>query len=92
VSRDIAAIVAMLSVENVFYTITNLDSNSPADKVKIKSIKRRKRLMAPSSDHLSLLNVYREFVGIRDGRQQAQWCQEYLLNFKSIQKAVQICH
>ena len=32
ISHSIAAIVAMLSVENVFYTMTNLDSKNPHDK------------------------------------------------------------
>ena len=48
----------MLSVENDFYTITNLDSKNPHDKLKLKSIKKRKRFTSQHSDHLALLNVF----------------------------------
>lgn len=48
----------MLSVENVFFAFTNLDSNNPSDKLKLKAIKKRKKFMCQSSDHLALLNVY----------------------------------
>lgn len=58
ISSCIAAIVAMLSVENVFYTMTNLDSKNPRDKLKLKAIKKRKRFLSQSSDHLALMNVF----------------------------------
>lgn len=63
-----SAIVAMLSVENVYYTHSNLDSNNPRDKLKIKAIKKRKRFLNPSSDHLSLLSVFEEYK--KSGRNQ----------------------
>ena len=53
VRDSIAAIVAMLSVENVYY-----DTKTDGDKQKQKAIKRRKRLQNQSSDHLALLNVF----------------------------------
>ena len=80
----------MLSVENVYYTFTNLDSNNPRDKLKIKAVKKRKRFLNPSSDHLGLLSVFEEFK--QSGRNQVYFCAEYLLNMKSIQKAVLIQH
>jgi HrpA-like RNA helicase len=84
--RDkVAAIVAMLSVENVFYNFQNLDTNNPRDKLKIKAIKNRKRLLVPNSDHLSLLAVYEEYK--KAGRNANSFCNENLLNAKSIQKA-----
>jgi HrpA-like RNA helicase len=84
--RDkIAAIVAMLSVENVYYTFQNLDSSNPRDKLKIKAIKNRKRFLVPNSDHLSLLAVYEQYK--KAGRNSNSFCNEYLLNGKSIQKA-----
>ena len=53
---QIAAIVAMLSVENIFYQVgNNLNENNPADKLKIKAVKKRKRLLVPHSDHLGML-------------------------------------
>lgn len=69
VSDQIAAIVAMLSVENVFFTLTNLDSTNPRDKIKLKQIKKRKRFMSQNSDHLCLLNIYQEFRKLKNGRQ-----------------------
>ena len=53
VRESIASIVAMLSVENVFY-----DTQTDGDKFKQKAVKRRKRLLNQSSDHLALLNVF----------------------------------
>jgi HrpA-like RNA helicase len=79
----------MLSVENVFYQMTNLDSKNPKDKFKLKAIKKRKRFNSQHSDHLALLNVFTDFLKM-SGRQQAEFCNEYLLNHKSIQKAVLI--
>ena len=66
--HSVCAIVAMLSVENVFYTHSNLDSNDPRDKIKIKKIKKRKKLLHPGSDHLSHLLVFEEFK--KSGRSQ----------------------
>lgn len=91
IAEDVAAIVAMLSVENIFYQMTNLDAKNQKDKLKLKAIKKRKRFSNQHSDHLALLMVLKEFVKI-SGRQQPEFCNEYLLNFKSIQKAVQIWH
>lgn len=87
ISEMICAIVAMLSVENVFYTVTNLDSTNPRDKIKLKQIKKRKRFMSQSSDHLCLLNVFQEFLKFGSGRPQVDFCNEYLINYKSIVKA-----
>ena len=74
----------MLSVENVYYQMTNLDSTNPSDKLKLKAIKKRKRFTSQNSDHLALLNVYTEFNKCKGGRQQVDFCNEYLLNQKSI--------
>ena len=56
IKDSIASIVAMLSVENVYY-----NTASGGDKQKSKAIKRRKRLQNQSSDHLALLNVLQTF-------------------------------
>lgn len=68
VAESISAIVAMLSVENVFFTMTNLDASNPRDKLKLKAIKKRKKFMSQSSDHLALLNVFQGFVQLKSGR------------------------
>lgn len=59
----------MLSVENVFFMITNLDSTNPHDKLKLKSIKKRKKFMSQSSDHIALLNVFQGYMALQNGRQ-----------------------
>lgn len=68
IADQVAAIVAMLSVENVFFTMTNLDSTNPGDKLKLKAIKKRKKFMSQSSDHIALLNVYQGYTQMQGGR------------------------
>ena len=46
ISEEVSAIVSMLSVENVFFTMTNLDSTNPHDKLKLKAIKKRRKFMS----------------------------------------------
>jgi len=74
----------MLSVENVYFTTTNLDSANSRDKIKLKAIKKRKRFLSQNSDHLALLNVYKEYLKCKGGREQSDFCNEYFLNLKSI--------
>lgn len=62
ICEQISAIVAMLSVENVFFTITNLDSSNPHNKLKLKAIKKRRKFMSQSSDHLALFNVFQGYI------------------------------
>ena len=68
----------------------NLDSTNPHDKLKLKAIKKRRKFMSQSSDHLALLNVFQGYIQLQNGRQQAEFCREYLLNQKSIQKSILI--
>lgn len=85
VRDSIAAIVAMLSVENVYY-----DTKTDGDKQKQKAIKRRKHLQNQSSDHLALLNVYQALDSLKTNTEKHNFCHEHLLNIKSLQKAVLI--
>ena len=60
VKDSISTIVAMLSVENIFYgnqtfELSQSSSAQHSEKMKNKAIKNRKRLLNMSSDHLSLL-------------------------------------
>lgn len=80
----IAAIVAMLSVENVFYQAS---SYGEVDKHKAKAIKRRNAILNQSSDHLALLNIFNEFQKLTSTQAKNQFCSEYLLNGKSLVKA-----
>lgn len=85
VRESIAAIVAMLSVENVFYQA----SGAEVDKTKAKAIKRRSTILHPSSDHLSLLNIFMTYKSL-SSTQKHSYCNEYLLNNKALLKASQI--
>ena len=50
------------------------------------------RLLNNSSDHLSLLSIYEAFIENSGSsvREKQVWCKDHALNFKSIQKAIQI--
>jgi len=83
VARSISSIVAMLSVENVFYT--------PRKEQKEVANKRKKFLQA-ESDHLTLLNVYNHFeeaMGDKKGSAK-KFCRDNYLNEKSLKKARKI--
>lgn len=88
IRKAICTIVAMLSVENVFYGSQTLESDQK-DKQKAKAIKRRKHLLNASSDHLSLLQVYNAFEEQAESS-RSTFCNEHLLNIKSIKKAALI--
>ena len=93
IRKAICTIVAMLSVENVFYGSQILSSQTlesdQKDKQKAKAIKRRKHLLNASSDHLSLLQVYNAFEEQAESS-RSTFCNEHLLNIKSIKKAALI--
>ena len=95
VRSAICTIVAMLSVENVFYGSQTLQSDlsvpgsATRDKSKEKAVKRRKNLLNSSSDHLSLLQVFNAFEEQGEAG-RATFCTEHLLNMKSLRKAAQI--
>jgi len=78
ICKDIAIIVAMLSVENIFYT--------PRANQR-KAERKHKKFMVSNSDHLTLLNIYYYYKGNRNNR---EFCTENFINEKSIKKAVQI--
>ena len=86
VKDAISTIVAMLSVENVFYG--SQSDSIIADKQKAKAIKRRRRLLNQSSDHLSLLQVFRAWDELSQNK--TNFCNEHLINVKSLQKALLI--
>lgn len=93
VREAICTIVAMLSVENVFYGSQTAESglagSGTKDKQKAKALKRRKHLLNASSDHLSLLQVFNAYHGQAEAN-RAMFCTEHLINGKSLKKAAQI--
>lgn len=84
VKESICTIVAMLSVENVFYGSSNAGNEGTQDKQKNRAIKRRKRLLNGSSDHLSLLQVYDAVMIDQSAQTRQTFCNEHLINFKAL--------
>ncbi|KAG0221162.1 hypothetical protein BGX31_010129 [Mortierella sp. GBA43] len=75
-TEEITSIVAMLSVQNaVFYR--------PRDK-KLHADKARQNLTKPGGDHLTLLNIWDQWV---EANYSIQWCYENFLQHRSMQKA-----
>lgn len=85
VKHNLASIVSMLQVENIFYN----PSSEPDNKI----LKKRQKLMSPQSDHLTLLKILNTFKSTlrKQGKTAArQFCRDFYLNEKSLAKALQI--
>ncbi|KAG9064618.1 hypothetical protein KI688_002876 [Linnemannia hyalina] len=75
-TEEIASIVAMLSVQNaIFYR--------PKDK-KLHADKARQNLTKPGGDHLTLLNIWDQWV---ESNYSIQWCFENYLQHRSMTRA-----
>lgn len=77
-SEEILNIVAMLSVQTVFYR--------PKEKQNLAD-QRKARFHSPHGDHLTLLNVYRAWV-LND--YSKRWCQENFIQERSMRKAQEV--
>eukprot|EP00668_Euglena_longa_P014547 GGOE01018537.1.p1 GENE.GGOE01018537.1~~GGOE01018537.1.p1 ORF type:complete len:689 (-),score=223.50 GGOE01018537.1:334-2400(-) len=73
--RAMAVIIAMLSVENVFFT--------PKSEQEVADSKRRV-FASPYGDQLTLLNVYRAYQKAKKRRTQKEWAQEHYINLRSM--------
>jgi ATP-dependent RNA helicase DDX35 len=85
-TQEILSIIALLQVQNVFSTPSG--RKKQADKAKLK-------FTAIEGDHITLLNVFKTFQSKmnKQGRKNQSlqnWCQQNYLNYKSLQRAVQI--
>ena len=76
-SEEITTIVSMLSVQNVFYR--------PKEKEE-QADKKRARFINYQGDHITLLNVYNEFIK----NQTEEWCKDNYLHYRNLAKAVEI--
>jgi pre-mRNA-splicing factor ATP-dependent RNA helicase DHX16 len=75
-SEEVLTITAMLSVNNaIFYR--------PKDKI-VHADNARKNFFRPGGDHLSLLNVYNEWV---ETDFSTQWCFENFIQYRSMRRA-----
>ncbi|KAL6071816.1 putative PremRNA splicing factor [Balamuthia mandrillaris] len=77
-SEEVLTIAAMLSVQSVFVYPKDFRSNVDAAKRKFAVFE---------GDHLTLLNVYNEFVRNKMGH---QWCGQHYVNYKVMLRAVQV--
>ena len=77
-SEDILSIVAMLSVQSVFYR--------PKDKA-VAADQRKARFHSPFGDHLTLLNVYRAWS--MNGSSK-QWCSNNFIHERSMRRAQEV--
>jgi HrpA-like RNA helicase len=80
--ESISAIVAMLSVENIFYTPKGQDKDVR---------KKRKKFANSESDHLTLLNVFNLFkncLKTKSKKEAVIFARDHYLNDKSLLKAV----
>ncbi|KAJ2953700.1 hypothetical protein O0L34_g1317 [Tuta absoluta] len=75
-SEEVVSIAAMLSVNSsVFYR--------PKDKI-IHADTARKNFFHPKGDHLTLMNVYNQWVG---SDFSVQWCYENFIQYRSMKRA-----
>ncbi|KAH7090094.1 pre-mRNA-splicing factor ATP-dependent RNA helicase PRP43 [Auriculariales sp. MPI-PUGE-AT-0066] len=74
-SNEILTIVAMLSVPNVFMRPPHLRKEADAAKA---------LLTVPGGDHLTLLNVYNEYM---THGSNSRWTRDNFLNFRALQQA-----
>lgn len=77
-SADVAAIVSLLSVPQVFFRPRGREQEADA---------AREKMQVPESDHLTLLNVLRLWE--RHGR-RAAWAQEHFVHQKGLSRASEV--
>lgn len=77
-SAEVAIIVSMLSVPEVFYR--------PKDRAE-ESDAAREKFFVPESDHLTLLNVFNQWK--RNGY-NASWCSNHFIHVKALRKAREV--
>eukprot|EP00750_Incisomonas_marina_P014050 INCI17591.2.p1 GENE.INCI17591.2~~INCI17591.2.p1 ORF type:complete len:589 (-),score=102.17 INCI17591.2:682-2448(-) len=75
---EILSLVAMLSVDSIFYVPPGKQEKADA---------ARRRLQSFYGDHETLITIYNRFV---DMKKDPAWCKEYFLNRRSMIKASKI--
>ncbi|XP_042025035.1 pre-mRNA-splicing factor ATP-dependent RNA helicase DEAH7-like [Salvia splendens] len=75
---EVLTIVSMLSVPSVFFR--------PKDRVE-ESDAAREKFFVPESDHLTLLNVYKQW---KLNNYRGDWCNDHFLHVKGLRKAREV--
>jgi len=77
-SAEVAIIVSMLSVPEVFYRPKDRADESDA---------AREKFFVPESDHLTLLNVFRQW---KRNKYSSTWCTNHFIHAKALKKAREV--
>lgn len=88
-SAEMLALVAMLSVESIFY--------QPREKMN-EAKAAKQRFWCPEGDHITLVNVLRAYIsevekfgnGTTAGKGIQKWCRENFINGRSLRRALDI--
>ncbi|KAM7276181.1 hypothetical protein ACFE04_018047 [Oxalis oulophora] len=75
---EVLTIVSMLSVPSVFFR--------PKDRIE-ESDAAREKLLVPESDHLTLLNIYKQW---KEHQYRGDWCNDHFLHVKGLRKAREV--
>ncbi|KAJ3069100.1 putative ATP-dependent RNA helicase dhr2 [Podochytrium sp. JEL0797] len=79
-TAEVISIISMLSVETAFF--------SPHDKRDLAN-EAKKRFVNHEGDHLTLLNVMREYVAMKGDK---EWCVQNFINARALKNAMEIRH
>jgi len=77
-SSEVMTVVSVLSVPSIFFR--------PKDRAE-ESDAAREKFFTPESDHLTLLNVYQQWV---TNGYNAKWCSEHFIHQKSMKKVREV--
>ncbi len=77
-TSEILSILAMISVENVFFVPSNQREQANA---------ARKRFASPFGDHLTMLTVW---TGFQSAKNEDRWCREHFVNFRSMSRVKEV--
>lgn len=72
--EEALTIVSLLSSENIF-------ANPPSRREQVSAV--RQKFNSPYGDHVTMLNVYREFNNVGQSNKKT-WCQEHFINVRNI--------
>ncbi|CAL1538482.1 unnamed protein product [Lymnaea stagnalis] len=77
-SEEAIIVCAMSQIQNVFVT--------PSDR-RLAADKEKRKFSVLEGDHLTLVNVYKSFIKFG---QNSRWCHDHCLNYKGLNRAVEI--
>jgi HrpA-like RNA helicase len=82
--QEMLSIIAMLSVETIFFAPYHKRQEANRSKLKFAS---------NTGDHLTLLKVYQEYNAVRKSggaTELSKWCMDNFINFKSMTKVLEV--